>query len=213
MRHTTEYIFTKQENIWQKVFSFVLLPFLGSYCGKCSRLCGNKEGIHFFGAFLRGCTFYFSGTFFSMIVTFCGHSDFRGTVQKENILLDILEDQIGDTRCEILFGQYGGFDLFSFRCGQKFKGCHPNVKMIFVTPYIITSSPQTELREFDEIIYPFQKNVPRRFAISYRNRWMIEQADLVIAFVDHAWGGAYQTYLYAKKRNKKIINLAKWNPN
>ena len=41
-----------------------------------------------------------------------------------------------------------------------------------------------------------------------RNRWMVEQADYVIAMVERKEGGAYATLQYAQKKKKKIINLA-----
>lgn len=51
--------------------------------------------------------------------------------------------------------------------------------------------------------------VPRRFAITHRNRWMVDQADYVVAYVDHNYGGAAQTLKYAKgKGTKQILNLA-----
>ena len=37
---------------------------------------------------------------------------------------------------------------------------------------------------------------------------MVDRADLIVSCIDHEYGGAYQTILYAQKQNKKIINLA-----
>ena len=37
---------------------------------------------------------------------------------------------------------------------------------------------------------------------------MAEKADYVVAYVNSDWGGAYKTFEYAKKSNKKIFNLA-----
>lgn len=37
---------------------------------------------------------------------------------------------------------------------------------------------------------------------------MVEQADCVVAYIDHEWGGAYTTYQYAIKKGKEILNLA-----
>ena len=65
-----------------------------------------------------------------------------------------------------------------------------------------------EKDKYDEIIYPEIENKPLRFAISYRNQWMMQKADIVIAFVEHDWGGAYKTYQYAKRKGKRIFNLA-----
>ena len=39
-------------------------------------------------------------------------------------------------------------------------------------------------------MYPLLENVIPRFAISKRNEWMIDKADLIIAFVNHEYGGA-----------------------
>jgi len=44
-------------------------------------------------------------------------------------------------------------------------------------------------------------------AITKRNRFMVEQCDLVIAWVNHEGGGAYDALKYAKKLHKDIINL------
>lgn len=63
------------------------------------------------------------------------------------------------------------------------------------------------MEELDSVLYPELENVPPRYAISHRNRWMVEQADIVISFVSHQYGGAYTTYLHAKRNGKKIYNL------
>ena len=44
--------------------------------------------------------------------------------------------------------------------------------------------------------------------IAYRNKYMVEKADVVIAYVMHDFGGAYATYTYAKRKGKAIFNLA-----
>ena len=47
-----------------------------------------------------------------------------------------------------------------------------------------------------------------KVAITERNRWMVEHADLVIVFVEKDSGGAYTALKYAKKLEKEVINLA-----
>ena len=37
---------------------------------------------------------------------------------------------------------------------------------------------------------------------------MIENSDCVIAYITHTFGGAYSTYLYAKKKGKAIFNIS-----
>lgn len=41
-----------------------------------------------------------------------------------------------------------------------------------------------------------------------RSKWVVKEADLVIAYVTYYWGGAAKTLEYAKRKKKTIINLA-----
>jgi len=52
------------------------------------------------------------------------------------------------------------------------------------------------------------ETVHPRFAISWRNKWMIEQSDYVVTYITHSWGGAAQFAEKAKRQKKGIINLA-----
>ncbi len=54
--------------------------------------------------------------------------------------------------------------------------------------------------------------VPRRFAINYRNKWMIEQSDYVVTYVKHAVGGAGKFKELAEKKKKIVINIAAQSP-
>ena len=49
-------------------------------------------------------------------------------------------------------------------------------------------------------------------AIQKRNRWLVDRADCLIAYLFRDFGGAYETVKYAKKQGKPVINLAeqKW---
>ncbi len=42
-------------------------------------------------------------------------------------------------------------------------------------------------------------------AITKKNRWMVEQSDLVIAYIERALGGAYTAMKYAEKQKKKLL--------
>ena len=62
---------------------------------------------------------------------------------------------------------------------------------------------------FDRVIYPPIEGAPKKFAITYRNRWIAREADLLIAYVSHTCGGAYATLRAACAKGKTIFNLAK----
>ena len=62
-------------------------------------------------------------------------------------------------------------------------------------------------KKYDTVIYPPLEKVPPRFAISKRNEWMIKQADAVIVYINHTYGGAYNSFLVARRNKKRIINV------
>ncbi|MBE6648307.1 MAG: hypothetical protein E7614_02160 [Ruminococcaceae bacterium] len=148
-----------------------------------------------------------------MIITFCGHSHYKGNAEDMKKILDFLEEKVGDSKAEMYLGEYGGFDEFAYECCKKYKENHPAVSLIFVTPYITPEYQNNHLSyqkdRFDSILYPEIEDKPLRFAISYRNKYMVEQADYVIACIDHKTGGAYQAYVHAKRRKKHIFSIGK----
>ncbi|MBQ9162627.1 MAG: hypothetical protein IJX74_05050 [Clostridia bacterium] len=146
-----------------------------------------------------------------MIITFCGHGDYVRNAEDEQKVLEILERELGDNQCEFFLGEYGSFDSFAHICAKKFKAAHPKAWLVFVTPYIDEKYIKTKTEfenDFDNIVYPPIENVPKKFAISHRNRWMVENSDIVIACISHAYGGAYNSYKHAMARGKKIYNIS-----
>ena len=58
-----------------------------------------------------------------------------------------------------------------------------------------------------EISYAASKAHPKS-AIQTRNREMVDRANLIICYVEHNEGGAWQTVQYAIRQEKTVINLA-----
>ena len=98
------------------------------------------------------------------------------------------------------------FFKFAYSCCKKYKQTNASISLVFVTPYIKVDP--IICQNYDSILYPGLEDKMPRYAITYRNRFMVDKADLIIAYIDHEWGGAYNTYKYAKKKGKRIINLA-----
>ncbi|MBO7196493.1 MAG: hypothetical protein J6V80_04105 [Clostridia bacterium] len=62
---------------------------------------------------------------------------------------------------------------------------------------------------YDEIWYPVKPKTHPKAAITKRNQWMIDNADLLVAFVNlDQKGGALTTLKYAEKQGMEIVNLA-----
>ena len=150
-----------------------------------------------------------------MIITFFGHSGFIGTKEYEEKLLSFLEKNVGDNPVQMYLGGYGGFDEFAYSCCKKYKENHPKASLIFVTPYITLEYQKNHLDRlkslYDIILYPEIEDKPKRFAIYYRNKFMVESADFIITYVVHSYDGAYTAYKIAKRRGKNIFNLGKAN--
>ena len=146
-----------------------------------------------------------------MLITFCGHSNclFNNDVKEQlkNILLDEI---IKNPTCKFYLGGYGDFDGLCLRMLKDFKANFPEIELIFITPYLDKNYSKLEFAKYhyDDVIFPPLESVPRKFAILKRNEWMVDEADLVIAYVIYSCGGAAKTLEYAKRKNKTIINLA-----
>lgn len=147
-----------------------------------------------------------------MIVAFCGHSSYISNIEDEKIIIDFLIKSVNDEPCDFFLGEYGNFDKFAYACAKKYKSTHHNSKLIFITPYYSTNYQNTHLNSkkeyFDSIIFPDLETVPPRYAIKRRNKWIVDNANIVIAYITHDYGGAYEMFNYAKKKNKIVYNIA-----
>ena len=143
-----------------------------------------------------------------MIISFCGHRDFQGNSNHRRIMLDILEKRVGDKPAEFLLGVYGNFDSFAYECCKIYKQRHIRVSIIAHVPYLNHKLVADLNGKFDAVVYPEIENQPKKFAITYCNRYMVEKSDFVIAYVSRKWGGAYATYKFAKRQGKEILNLS-----
>lgn len=147
-----------------------------------------------------------------MIITFCGHAHFQEKEEYRKKILDFLEERVGEQEAYMYLGDYGEFDSFAYDCCKRYKERHPKTSLVFVTPYFTQGYQKNHLEiqklRYDLIVYPEIETKPPKFAIVYRNKYMVDCADCVVAFVNHSWGGAYNTYQYAKKKGKEILNLA-----
>ena len=146
-----------------------------------------------------------------MIITFCGHSNYSfGDDVKEELKNILINETRKNPACKFYLGGYGDFDGLCLRTLKDLKNDFPKIELIFITPYLDKNYSKLEFAKYhyDDVIFPPLENVPRKFAILKRNEWMVNEADLVIAYVMYSCGGAAKTLEYAKRKKKIIINLA-----
>jgi uncharacterized phage-like protein YoqJ len=148
-----------------------------------------------------------------MTITFVGHSLIVSMERvKEMVKKQIRKNILASETLTCYLGGYGDFDELCAGACRELKREYGGIEIVYVTPYI-NLQEQKKMKEmiryglYDSSIYPSIENVPLRFAISKRNEWMITNADLIIAYVNHSYGGAYKTIQIAKRKKKKIINI------
>ena len=137
-----------------------------------------------------------------MVVMFCGHKEISEPDKLRRWLEETVETLIQRGADSFYLGGYGAFDRLAANVVWSKKRLYPSVQSVLVLPYLDRAVDATD---YDGTIYPPLENVPRRFAISRRNEWMVDHSDVVVAYVIHEWGGAATTLRYAKRKHKEII--------
>lgn len=144
-------------------------------------------------------------------ITFIGHREIYGHYRLEEKIERIARDKLHEKEyVEFYVGRNGDFDISvasAIKRAQKAVRHHKS-SLILVRPYPIKDDEYC--REFyDEIHYPLDSKTHPKAAITKRNRWMIENAELLVAFVEEGRrGGALTALKYAEKLGVEIVNLA-----
>ena len=140
-----------------------------------------------------------------MTVAFFGHKDTPKEIEPilRTTLVDLIENH-GAT--EFYVGNNGNFDTMVRRQLEKLSQTYP-ITYNVVLAYLPTK--KSEYDDFTNTLLPEGiESVPKRFAISYRNKWMIEQSDVVVTYVTHTYGGAWQFKVIAQRQGKMVIELS-----
>ena len=144
-------------------------------------------------------------------VVLFGHRDFFDYQTLDARLYSLFCDLIHTKPfLEIYIGRNGEFDIYSatvIKRVQKALG-KENSELICVLPYPEKNMEYYE-KYYDSVIIPecTEKSYPKA-AIAKRNKWMVEQSNLFVCYVEREKGGAYTAMKYAKTLEKQIINLA-----
>ena len=137
-----------------------------------------------------------------MIITFCGHDNIPDINKVREWLSHVLDRFIYEENVICYLGGYGGFDRLAASVVRQKQKANPAVQTVLIIPYLNRKYDESG---YDYTIFPHLETVPPRYAISKRNEWMVAQADIVIAYVIHDWGGAAKTLEYARTKRKNVI--------
>lgn len=137
-----------------------------------------------------------------MRCTFFGHSD---TPQEKRetlkaVIIDLVKNNGVDT---FYVGNHGNFDKMAYKILCELSDVY-NIKFFVV----LSCVPIKESNGLKNTIVPEGiENVPPRFGIVYRNKWMINNSDYVVTYVNRSFGGAAKFKEYAEKKKRIVINV------
>lgn len=142
-----------------------------------------------------------------MVCTFFGHSYCPETVKPRlrETLVDLIETQGVDV---FYVGNHGDFDRMTRSLLRELSAQYPHIRYAVVLAYVPQKRDEFDQRDWSDTMLPEGiERVPPRFAISWRNRWMLDHADIVVTYITHSWGGAAQFAELAEKKGKQIVGL------
>ena len=144
-------------------------------------------------------------------VVLFGHRDFDGHRMLDEKLYPLLKELIrAKAYVEIYIGRNGEFDIYAATIVKRVQAAcgSDNNSFICVLPYKSKDIDHYE-DYYDSVIIPeCVENTHPKGALTKRNKWMIEESDLLICYVERKCGGAFNALKYAEKLGKKIVNLA-----
>lgn len=141
-----------------------------------------------------------------MICTFLGHRDCPKTI-KPTLKAEI-ERLIENGVDSFLVGNNGYFDLYVQQVLQEIEEKNPKIKYSIVLAYMPNNRTRFVVDSKKTLVPDGIEGIIPKYAISYRNKWLIEKSDYVITYIKHTFGGAYQFASLAKKQGKACINIA-----
>ncbi len=134
--------------------------------------------------------------------TFFGHRTCPNSIETNlrEVLIELITNQDVKMFC---VGHQGQFDALVRRTLRSLKKEYTQINYAVVLAYM--PNQKRECDDFSDTMLPEGiESVHPHYAISWRNRWMLQQSDYVVAYVTHDWGGAYQFSARASRLGKSV---------
>ena len=136
---------------------------------------------------------------------FFGHRDVTHDIRTK--LQSIIEQLITEEQINSFYvGHQGQFDSMVRSVLKELKVKYPHIRYTVVLAYM----PDEHIKEVygEDTLYPDGlETVPRRFAISKRNDWMIQHSGYAVCYVHKITGGAAKFREKAEKKSLKVIDV------
>lgn len=141
----------------------------------------------------------------NMTCCFFGHREVTHNIRDK--LKAIIESLIAENGVtEFYVGHQGQFDGIVYSVLKELKGKYPQIRYTVVLAYMPDEHIK-EVYEEDTLFPDGLETVPKRFAISKRNDWMISHSDVAVCYVWKITGGAAKFREKAEKKGLRIIDV------
>lgn len=139
--------------------------------------------------------------------TFFGHRDCPSSIKPK--LREVLVDLIENRRVDMFYvGNKGTFDAMVRLVLRELAQQYPQINYGVVLERMPRKQNESETTDYSDTMLPEGiEEVPPRFAISWRNKWMLQRSDYVVTYITHSWGGAAHSAEMAEKQRKVVINI------
>ena len=107
---------------------------------------------------------------------------------------------------EFYVGHQGQFDNMVYSVLKELKAKYPQIRYTVVLAYM----PDEYIKDVygNDTLFPDGlENTPKKFAISKRNDWMIQQSGFAVCYVYKITGGAAKFREKAKKKGLRIVDV------
>jgi len=141
------------------------------------------------------------------VCTFFGHHDCPASIKPKlkETLIDLIENRSVDT---FYVGNQGAFDRMVRSVLRELADSYPQIQYAVVLERMPVKQSENYREDYSDTMLPEGiEEVPPRFAIAWRNKWMLRQSDFVVTYITHSWGGAAQYAAMAERQGKTAINI------
>ena len=134
--------------------------------------------------------------------TFFGHRDCPETIKPKirAAVIDLIENH-GVTMFYV--GNQGNFDHMVRSVLKEVTTAYPEAGYAVALAYMPST---TKVDDFSDTMLPDGiEKVPKRFAIHWRNKWMIDRAGYVVTYVVRPYGGAAKVLALVKQKGDMVV--------
>ena len=142
-----------------------------------------------------------------MTCTFFGHRNCSEKIEPK--LRETIVGLIENNGVNLFYvGNQGRFDDMVYKVLRELSKAY-SIEYYVVLAYLpVRKSEKYPFDPTDTLFPDGIETVPRRYAVCYRNKWMIRRADYVITHVsDPVGSGAAKFKSLAEKQGKTVINI------